>query len=411
MIKDEIITGIDLGSSVIRIVVGSKSVGNERFPIQVIGVAEVPSEGLHRGIVTSIEDAVSSISLALEKAERMAGVPVERAYVSISGGHILAQNSKGVIAVSKANGEIKEEDVDRVIEAAQAVTTPPNYEILHVVPKTFMIDNQGGIKDPVGMTGVRLEVEAQIIQGLSSQIKNLTKAVYRTGIEVDDLVIAPLAAAESVLTKRQKELGIVLLNLGESTTSVAVFEEGDLVHTAILPLGSGHITSDIAIGLRTSIEAAEQIKVLYGGTFAADNENEDQINLKEFTAEDVSYSRRYVSAIIEARLEEIYELVDKELRKIGRSGLLPGGIILVGGGAKLNGCVEIAKKKFRLPAMVGYPNLETSIEKVNDPVYAVAVGLVLWGDKKKEAAKSPGRFLSLEGIGNRVTQWFKSLIP
>ena len=247
MSKENIITGLDIGSTAIRVVVSQINPHDQS--LQILGAAENNAEGISKGSITSIEDAVSSISATLEKVERMTGVPVEHVFIGINGSYITSQDSHGVIAVSKSDGEIREEDVERVIEAAQAVATPPNYEILHVIPRSFTVDNQKGIKDPIGMSGIRLEVDAQIIQGLSSQVKNLTKCIYRTGIDIDDMVLGILASAEAVLTKKQKDLGVALLNIGGSTTSLMVFEEGDVLHTAILPVGSSHITNDIAIGL------------------------------------------------------------------------------------------------------------------------------------------------------------------
>lgn len=416
MSRSDIITGLDVGSTTIRLVVGQLSDDGtgEGKSLHVIGVAETPSQGISKGVVTSIEDAVTCLTSCIEKGERMAGVPLERAIVSISGAHILSQTSKGVIAVSKANGEINEDDVERVIEAAQAVATPPNYEILHVIPRSYTVDNQTSIKDPVGMTGVRLEVDAQIIQGLSTQIKNLTKAVYRTGLDIEDTVFAALAAAESTLDKQQKELGVALVNIGGATTSVVVYEEGDVLHTAVLPVGAGHITSDIAIGLRTSIDIAEQVKLQYGTSSPEMVDRKEMIDLNEF-AEGESHliSRRQVAEIIEARVEEIFKLVNKELKKINRSGLLPAGIVLSGGGSRLNGIVEVAKREFRLPACVGAPReLTTAIEKVNDPMYAVAIGLLLWGVNMQGSA--PNRFSgfsSFSGVGQKVKGWIKSIIP
>lgn len=417
MNRGDIITGLDVGSTTIRLVIGElvDDGTGESTNLHIIGVAESPAQGISKGVVTSIEDAVSSLTACLEKAERMAGIPLERAYVSISGAHIIAQPSKGVIAVSKANGEINEDDIDRVIEAAQAVATPPNYEILHVIPRSYTVDNQTSIKDPVGMTGVRLEVDAQIIQGLSSQIKNLTKGVYRTGLDIEDLVFGGLAAAESTLDKQQKELGVALVNIGGATTSLVVIEEGDVLHTAVLPIGAGHITSDIAIGLRTSIEVAEQVKVQYGTALPETVDKKEVIDLGEFQdAESQLISRKHVAEIIEARIEEIFKLVNKELKKISRSGLLPAGIVLTGGGARLTGIVDIAKREFRLPASVGSPReLTTAIEKVNDPMFSVAVGLLLWGAQMEQAGGSRRLpdFSNLGAWKDKVKGWMKSLIP
>ena len=412
MAHKDFITGLDIGSSAVRAVVAEYSNNGQ---LHILGLSEVPSQGIHKGVVTSIEDAVSCISSVWEKVERMTGSPVEHALVSINGSHILAQSSHGVIAVSKADGEIKEEDVDRVVEAAQAVATPPNYEILHVLPRTFTVDGQAGIKDPVGMTGVRLEVEAQIIEGQTAQIKNLTKSVYRTGVDIDDLVLSVLANAEAVLSKRQKELGSVLINIGGSTTSILVFEEGDPLHTAILPVGSGHITNDIAIGLRTSIDVAEKLKVEYGHAIASEIGKREEIDLAEISGEEGRISRRELVDIIDARLSEIFDLVDKELESIDRAGSLPGGVVLTGSGAKLPGIVDAAKKAFRLPSTLGYAfDITSPLEKVNDLAFTTAIGLCRWGAEAKVAGGSTGGVMNMGNIkqvGGRLKDWFKSLMP
>lgn len=414
MSRSDIITGLDVGSTTIRLVVGqlADDGSGENKALHIIGVAETPSQGISKGVVTSIEDAVTCLTSCIEKGERMAGVPLERAIVSISGAHILSQTTKGVIAVSKANGEINEDDVERVIEAAQAVATPPNYEILHVIPRSYTVDNQTNIKDPVGMTGVRLEVDAQIIQGLSTQNKNLTKAVYRTGLDIEDTVFAGLAAAESTLDKQQRELGVALVNIGGATTSLVVYEEGDVLHTAVLPVGAGHITSDIAIGLRTSIDIAEQVKLQYGAASPEMVDKKEMIDLNEFAPGDSNLVSRFqVAEMIEARVEEIFKIVNKELKKINRSGLLPAGIVLSGGGSRLNGIVDVAKREFRLPACVGSPKgLTTAIEKVNDPLYAVAVGLLLWGMHMQGGSRFSS-LSSLSGVKDKIKGWIKSIVP
>jgi len=417
MSKEEIITGLDIGSTTIRVVVGQLNPHDQK--IHILGAAENVAEGINKGSITSIEDAVSSISGALEKVERMTGVPVEHAFVGINGSHITSQDSHGVIAVAKSDGEIKEEDIERVIEAAQAVATPPNYEILHVIPRSFTVDNQKGIKDPIGMTGIRLEVDAQIIQGLTSQIKNLTKCIYRTGIDIDDLVLGILASSESVLTKKQRDLGVALLNIGGATTSLLVFEEGDVLHTAILPVGSSHITNDIAIGLRTSIDLAEKIKVEFGSALPGEINKREEINLGEIDSrEEGIVSKKHVAEIIEARCEEIFKMTDKELQKIDRAGLLPAGVILTGGGAKLSGIVEVAKKEFKLPASLGYP-LDvgsTAVDKVNDLNFSTAIGLLYWGAGFSQKEGGTGRLSllkpsSVSDVTSKMKNWFKSLIP
>jgi len=410
MPKEQIITGIDIGTTMIRCVVGQVN-GRE---VNIMAAVEVPAEGVSKGVVTSIEDAVSSVSQVLEKAERLSGLPIEEAYIAISGPHIISEDSHGVVAVGKADGEIKEDDVERVIEAAQAVATPPNYEILHVIPRSFIVDNQTGIKDPVGMTGVRLEVDAQIIQGLTTHVNNLTKCIYRTGVDINDLVLGVLAASEAVLAKRQKELGVALINMGGSTTSLAVFEEGDILHTAVLPIGSIHITNDIAIGLRTSVDVAEELKLQYGSCDSEDT-GKKQIDLSEISEiESGRVSHKQVVEIIEARVEEIFGLVDDELKKIERSGLLPAGVVFTGSGAKLNGLINYAKKELRLPASLSTnQGLVSAIDKVNDLSFSTALGLVVWGFESQER-QSGGKIFE-KMVPNlklgKVKDVFKKFIP
>ncbi|MBI2411332.1 MAG: cell division protein FtsA [Candidatus Kerfeldbacteria bacterium] len=416
MPREDIITGLDIGSTTIRVVSAQmKPAPDGGQMVQVIGAAESVAEGINKGTVTSIEDAVSSISSALEKCERMTGVPIEHALVSVNGAHVIAQESHGVVAISKANGEVAEDDVERVIEAAQSVATPPNYEILHVIPRTFSVDDQKGIKDPVGMTGIKLEVDAQIILGMTSQVKNITKSIYRTGVDVDDLVVEILAASESVLTKRQKDLGVALVNFGGATTSLMVFEEGDVIHTKILPVGSGHITNDIAIGLRTSVDVAETVKIQFGTALADQVSKHDDIDLASIDAkEQVLVSRKEVAEIIQARIEEIFHMIKKELQAVDRDSKLPAGIVFTGGGAKLNGLIEMAKDHFRTSASIGTPlNIQTAIDKVQDPVFATAVGLVQWGHGLHAGLNRPSitNFSSVANVTSKMGKWFKSLMP
>jgi len=416
---NNLISGLDIGSNNIRIAMGQiVSDGKNHSELQILGAAEYPSEGVHKGVINSIEDVVSSISACLENAERIVGVPIDSVWVGISGLHILVQTSKGVVAVSKANSEISEDDVSRAMEAARSIATPLNYEVLHVLPRGYAVDGQGGIKDPIGMTGVRLEVDAHIILGSSSQIKNLTKAVYRAGFEIEDLVYSILATAEAIVTRRQKELGVAVVNLGGSTTSMAVFEEGEMIHSAVLPIGSEHITNDIAIGLRTSVDLAERIKLEYGDCFPENISKKDELDLFDVGASEHEIIRRkYLSDIISARAEEILQKVDEELRKTQRSGLLPAGVVFAGAGAKLPGLVELAKKVMRLPATLGYPlNVVSVTDKINDLGFSTAIGLVKWGSEMAESHESSGgrkmfHFGGVGKMGGQVKKWFKALIP
>ncbi|MBI4053766.1 MAG: cell division protein FtsA [Candidatus Doudnabacteria bacterium] len=417
MPKEQVIVGLDVGTSVIRLVVGKLSVG-EKSPAGIIGVGEAPAHGIRKGVIVDIEEAISSVSSALDKAERMTGLQIDRAVVSVGGAHVTSLESHGVIAVSRADGEITEGDIIRVVDASQAISIPPNREILHVIPKTFTVDGQTGIKDPLGMSGIRLEVDSQIIQASVPFVKNLTKCILRVGIEIEDLVLAPLAAAHSVLSKRQKELGCVLIDIGAGTTGLVVFEEGELLHSAILPVGSAHITNDLALGLRTTIDTAEVVKIEYGTAAKANLKRDEEISLSKIDKnEEGRVSRAYVADIIQARLEEIFGMVNKELKLVGKDGQLPAGAVISGGGAKLHGLLELAKKELRLPCQLGLPaNISTVIDRIDEPAFCTAVGLVLWGSEYAKPSSNPFKRLSLssfipEQVVDKVKSWFKAVMP
>jgi len=421
--QSNLIAGLDIGSTTIRMAVGQLVAQDETgagLELQILGATEVPSEGINRGTINSIEDLVSAVSACLERTERMVGLPIDSVWAGISGLHILSQPSKGVVAVSKSDNEITSEDVTRALEAARAISTPLNYDVLHVLPKSFGVDGQTGIKDPVGMTGIRLEVDAQIILSSSSQVKNLTKAIYRAGLEIDDLVLSILATGEAVLTNRQKELGVLVVDLGGTTTNLAVFEGGDIIHTAVIPIGSEHITNDVAIGLRTSIEIAERAKIKYGECYSENVSKKDEIDLMELGGtEHEMVKKKYLSEIIEARVEEIIFKIDQELRKINRSGLLPAGVVFAGGGAKLPGLVEMGKKNLRLPSTIGYPlNVLSVTDKISDTGFVTVVGLIKWGGLMMGSglARSAGGGVlggvkKMVDVGGKLKGWFKTLMP
>ncbi|PIT98542.1 MAG: cell division protein FtsA [Candidatus Andersenbacteria bacterium CG10_big_fil_rev_8_21_14_0_10_54_11] len=411
MAQPHILTGIDLGSAAVRVVVAQANA--EAAVPTILGIGTVLAEGIQKGVVTDVDDAVKSLSRALDTAERIAGAEIDRAYVSINGSHISSQNSRGVIAVSRADGEITPEDVTRVINAAQAVSLPSNREIIHVLPQGFIVDGHEKIHDPIGMTGVRLEVETHMIEGSTPFIKNVTKVVNQSGVHVEDYVFAPLAAATVVLDKRQRELGVVLVDLGAGTSGMAVYEENLLLHTAVLPLGAAHITNDIAIGLRTSIDVAEEIKRQYGTALVAEVKENESI-VVESDGEQQTESRKQVAEIIRARVDEIFSFVDRELQQLGRSGLLPAGIVFTGGGASLPGVVEAAKKRLRLPAHVAWPKqFEGTLDQAGDPAFATAFGLVLWALEQEEASprhRLGGRVWRLPDM-RRARGWFKHFLP
>ncbi len=390
--KHQLIAGLDIGTTNVRLVVGQRVKNEAGSKLQILGAVSAPAEGINKGVVNSIEDATSAISACLEKAQRLIGVEVVEAWVGINAPSLKCEKSKGVVAVSRSDNEINQEDINRAVEAAQALAVPQNYDILHVIPVEFKVDNQEYVKNPLGMTGVRLEVGALVIQNLSSQIKNLTKSIQRAGLEINDLVFSTLATAGVVLDNKQKELGVAVVNMGATTTSLAVFEEGELVHTAVLPIGSGHITADIAIGLRCPITLAEKIKIKYGSAKAEKFTKKDEIDISELLNEDnladetPVISQHYVAEIIEARVEELMSKIDSEFKKIDRSGMLPAGVVLVGGGAKLGDMVDAAKLNLRLPVSLGgNKHIATLIDKVNDLEYLTALGLTAWGERESHS--------------------------
>ncbi len=418
--NNAIIVGVDIGSSNVRTIV-AQQMGAEQ-QLRIVGVSVVPSFGIRRGVITDVEDVASVINEAVEQAERMAGVPIKRVLINIGGADVGFQSSKGVIAIGRADGEVAEDDINRVISEAQLVSLPMNKEIVHVIARKYRLDDQDNIKDPLGMKGVRLEVDALVIESSSSHVKNISKCVYQANIEIDDLVLEPLAAAKAVLSKKQKELGVVLINIGGGTTSLAVYEEGDLIHTAILPVGAGHITNDIAIGLRTSIDTAEKIKLEYGSAISHDISKKEGIDLSQIDSQESGIiSRHHVAEIIEARLEEIFSLVQKELKLIGKAGLLPSGAVLVGGGAKMTHISELAKDALGLPIQIGFPaGFSGILDKVDDPSFATVAGLIIWGQQQNNSHVNEGfnNGLTSELFSKGITEttekvrgWMKKFLP
>jgi cell division protein FtsA len=413
MARPKILASLDIGSSKIRTVVG---IQEEQSPIpNIIGVGIAPSTGLRKGSVIDVEETINSISSSLEDAERMAGEPINHVFLGLGGNHLESINSKGVIAVSQDKNEISEDDVDRVLEAAQAVTIPSNRRILRIIPKTFTVDEQKGVKYPVGMTGIRLEVETHIVTGFEPAIKNLEKCVLQSGVDIDDIIPNSLAAAEAVLSKRQKELGVIVVDVGCGGTSISIFEDGSTLHTGVIPVGGENVTNDIAIGIRTSIDTAEKVKIEYGSTIPEEVNDRETIDLTLISKIDTHVvAKKQVVEIIQARYHEIFLLVKDELAKIHRDGMLPAGVILTGAGAKIPGAIDLARETLNLPAQIGFPqNYDGVVDKIDDPAYATAIGLLIWGSRFEGrhhaglGLKSMNFKKGLSGIKN----WFKKLIP
>lgn len=411
MPKERIIASLDIGSAKIRTVVAVVDGEQEKLIPNVIGVGISPSLGMRKGHVIDVEELIHNIISSLEDAERMAGVPVNHVFVGMSGSHIESFDSRGVIAIS--GSEISVDDVGRVLEAAQAVSIPANRRILHIEPKSYAVDEQRGIKNPVGMTGIRLEVEAHIITGHIQHVKNIEKCVDQAGVDIDDLVPATISAAEAVLTKRQKELGVIVIDIGAGSTSVTVFEEGTILYSVSLPIAGESVTNDIAIGLRTSIDTAEKIKIEFGSVLPQEIGEREMIDLSSVSKIDTqTVSKRYMAEIMQARYFEVFTLVKTELERIGRSGMLPAGALLTGAAAKAPGVLDLARDVLGLPVQMGFPvEVGGVIEKVDDPAYATALGTLIWGMREGDASRPMAGSLQMRKAVQRVGSWFKSLLP
>lgn len=415
--SQDIIVGLDIGTHTVQTVIAALR-SDEAKP-QIIGVGESPTFGVRRGVVVDIDDAAESIRQSVAKASLMSGVQVDRAYVSLGGSHISIRPTRGVVAVSRADNEISQEDVLRAVGQAEAVTIQPNRQIIHTIPRQFRVDNQEPVRDPVGMVGVRLEVDALLVEASIPFVRNTLKSLSEAGIEPNELVFDVLASSRAVLDRRQKELGVMAIDTGGGTISFIVYEEGNVIHAGVLPIGAAHITNDLAIGLRTSIETAEKVKLIYGSCLPAEVNKKEVIDLKKIDAnsidDDSIVSRREVCEIIAARVEEIFELVNKELKKIDRERMLPAGVVLVGAGAKAPGFVDVSKNILRLPSQLGLPgDIGGLIDRVDSPAYATAAGLVLWGaDKRFKAGRRgvPPIKFPIGETKNALRKWLRNLLP
>lgn len=410
MARKDLLIGIDVGSHKVACVIGRI----QPEGIDIIGVGSSKSAGVRKGVVVDLEETISSLSAALEEAERMSGLSVNEAIVALNGQHIENEAARGIITVTRTENDISELDVERAVEAARSTSTPPNREIIHSIPQSFIVDGQAGIKDPVGMTGVRLEVETTLITGSTSSLKNLTKCLNQAGVSVLEFVFTPLAVAKAVTTKEQRNVGVLVIDIGADTTGYAVYEEERLIGTGVIPIGSGHVTNDLAIGLRTSIAVAEKIKQEYGTAYPADvTEKKLEGSIVGFEEGDLDLV--LVSEIIEARYNEILVMIKDVLRKMNRDSLLPAGAIFTGGGAKQRGLVSLAKDTLKLPAAVGELTTEVSgmVDNVLEPQYATSVGLLMWAIGANTSMPRPliGAFSSWQDLKAKTKSIFKNIIP
>ncbi len=434
----KIVAGIDIGTTKITVIIASVT---EENLVNVLGVATGASRGIRKGQIVDIEEATSAIVESLEAAERMAGYSISSAFISVGGAHIMSQNSHGVVAVAEPHKEINEDDIARAIEAAKALNLPSTREVLHVLPREFIVDSQEGIKDPRGMTGVRLEVNTHIITTGGTALRNLEKCASLVGIDVDGFVFGGLASATSVLTETEKELGVILIDLGGGTTDVCMFVEGALSHSSVLPVGARNITNDLAIGLRISLESAEKIKLLlnkkepesaiplekpiYVEKKGKDKlDAKDDIDLAELHLPEglTKVSRKtLVEGIIRPRLNEIFTMIGLEIKRSGFGGLTPAGIVICGGGAETMGIVETAKRNLAMQTRVGTPtNVSGLIDEIQSAGFASAVGLVLYAAKSGVSTKEKfsldkitkfAERLPIKGFGGKVIDLVKSFLP
>jgi len=411
-VQERVIVGIDVGTTKICILVGELDRDGK---LNIVGVGTCPSQGLRRGVVVNIEETVTSIAAALDRAERLSGKKIISAYVGIAGSHISSENSKGFVAISPPHRDIVQNDISRAFEVARAIAIPANREVIHVIPRGYVVDGQEGIKNPIGMSGFRLEVETHIITGAVSSIHNLIKCVDKAHIDIEDLVLEPLASGEAVLEDGETDLGVALVDIGGGTTDVAVFADGAIWHTVVLPIGGNLITSDIAIGLRLPVGVAEELKVTYGHCDPSTIDEDDMIDLSQFMPDcDDLVPRKLLAEIIQARVDELFRMVHEELKKSGYDGLLPAGIVITGGTAELPGILDTAGQVLDLPARIGSPlGLHGLADSINRPAYATAVGLLLWGlrntsllvDEEEAEEAETGNIVS------RLGRWLRAFIP
>ena len=411
MPEQSVLVGIDIGTTKVCVLIGEI---NRTSGVDVIGIGQAPSDGLRKGVVIDIDRTVQSVTAAVEAAERMSGLKVRSALVGIAGSHIGSQNSRGMVAVSGGGHDVHRDDTLRAIEAARAVSIPNTREILHVIPRGYVVDGQPGVRDPIGMSAVRLEVETHIVTASSTSVQNLSKCVQRAGIEIDHLVLAPLATGEAVLADEDRELGVCLVDLGGDTTDVAIFQDGSIAHAATVPIGARTITADLGIVLRVTPDVAESVKLRHGTALPIDVDPDEVVQITSI-GEDVSHgvTRRHVAEIIESRIFELFKLVAAEIETAGATNRLQAGLVLTGGGSLLQGIARAGRDQLGMSARVVAPRgLGGLTDSVATPPYSAVSGLLLWGARswsegdERARGRAPG-----EGIGARLGKIFRGLMP
>jgi cell division protein FtsA len=408
----DLIVGLDVGTTKICAVVGAPRAVGE--PLDVVGVGTAPSRGIRRGVVVNIDSTVEAIRAAVAEAEQMAGVEVSAVYAGVAGGHIRGVNSRGVVAVSGKDREVTAADVERAVEAARAINLPQDREIIHVLPQTYMIDDADGIREPIGMSGVRLEVEVHVVTGAVASVQNVVRSVNRAGLTVEDIVLEPIASAEAVLFPDERELGVLVIDIGGGTTDVALLRDGAIWHTAILPLGGDHITNDVAVGLRTPMADAETLKKRHGCALTALVPSEETVDVPSVGGRKPrQLSRQVLSEIIQPRVEEIFTLVARDLARAGFQDAATAGVVVTGGTSLLDGVAELAEAVFDQPVRRGVPGDVAGLaDVVRSPVHATAVGLALYGARRRTVAPAAPLATShgmLGRLGRRLAGMFGAI--
>ncbi|MDO8703574.1 MAG: cell division protein FtsA [Sulfuricaulis sp.] len=404
---DKLIVGLDIGTSKVLAIVGELTPTGE---VEIIGVGHHPSRGMKKGVVVNIESTVQSIQRAVEEAELMAGCQIHSVYAGIAGSHISSFNSHGIVAIK--DKEVGPGDVERVIEAARALAIPADQKILHILPQEFIIDKQEGIREPIGMSGVRLEAKVHIVTGAVSAAQNIIKCVRRCGLEVDDIILEQLASSISTLTEDEKELGVCLVDIGGGTTDISVFTDGAIRHTAVIPIAGDQVTNDIAVALRTPTQYAEDIKKKYGCALTQLAHRDETIEVPSVGDRPPrKLSRQTLAEVIEPRIEELYSLIQAELRRSGFEDLVGSGLVLTGGSAKMEGVVDLAEEVFHMPVRMGVPQYVGGLKGVvQNPIFATGVGLVLYGARCREGkqyVQNLGAITGVKGVWSKMKSWFQ----
>jgi cell division protein FtsA len=403
-IEKDLIVGLDIGTSKVVAIVGEMTPEGK---VEIIGIGSHPSRGLKKGVVVNIESTVQSIQRAVEEAELMAGCQIHSVYAGIAGSHIRSLNSHGIVAIS--NKEVSADDVGRVIEAARAVAIPADQKMLHILPQEFIIDNQEGIREPIGMSGVRLEAKVHMVTGAVSAAQNIIKCVRRCGLEVDDIILEQLASSYAVLTEDEKELGICLVDIGGGTTDIAVFTDGAIRHTAVIPIAGDQVTNDIAVALRTPTQFAEELKIKYACALT-------QLAMASETIEVPSVgdrparrlARQTLAEVVEPRIEELLTLIQVELRRSGFEDLIAAGVVMTGGSSKMEGMAELAEEIFHMPVRIGMPQHVTGLaDVVRNPIFATGVGLLLFGHRHRNVRRETRMSGGMKGVWGRMKSWFQ----